>query len=305
MNNIRALRTKKGIKSQQEFAQQIGVTQPTVSDWESGKKTPIGINLRKLADFFEVDEKVIEGKVPIDNSSIISKQSTFANAKTFVDIYSADYERAAIKAAETIIKHHITAASIDPLQILKSTQNVIVVSFTEMADGSGFDRDSLVTLFGAENQDAITFAKDVEGIRYYIVAYNQSMPFYITQRALARELGHIVLGHNETHPDDICTAEALYFSRYLLCPRPMIKAIQETGMQLTVKVFGNITGCYGRFLAGVRKTPGAHVPAELNNIIKLQFAQYVTNLYNIKSLITSDDDSTLADFGTYMDNYEE
>ena len=61
MNIVKELRKKAGIQ-QKELAIEIGVTQPTVSDWESQKKDPSGERLRKLAEYFNVDELVILGK---------------------------------------------------------------------------------------------------------------------------------------------------------------------------------------------------------------------------------------------------
>ena len=61
MNIVRELRKKKGIQ-QKELAIEIGVSIPTVSDWETGKKDPTGERLRKLAKYFDVDELVILGK---------------------------------------------------------------------------------------------------------------------------------------------------------------------------------------------------------------------------------------------------
>ena len=61
MNIVKELRKKKGIQ-QKELAIEIGVTQPTVSDWESGKKDPSGERLKKLALYFDVDELMILGK---------------------------------------------------------------------------------------------------------------------------------------------------------------------------------------------------------------------------------------------------
>lgn len=49
MNNIRRAREAKGL-SQKEIAISLGVSNPTVSDWERGVKTPAGKNLKKLAD---------------------------------------------------------------------------------------------------------------------------------------------------------------------------------------------------------------------------------------------------------------
>jgi len=60
MNNVRELRKKKGIQ-QKELAIEIGVSNATVSDWEHGRKNPSGERLRKLAEFFDVDESVILG----------------------------------------------------------------------------------------------------------------------------------------------------------------------------------------------------------------------------------------------------
>ena len=61
MNIVRELRKRKGIQ-QKELAIEIGVSNPTVSDWETGKKDPSGDRLRKLANYFGVDELVILGK---------------------------------------------------------------------------------------------------------------------------------------------------------------------------------------------------------------------------------------------------
>ena len=65
MNIVKELRKKKGIQ-QKELALTIGVSQPTVSEWESNKKDPSGERLKKLADYFGVDELMILGKGIID-----------------------------------------------------------------------------------------------------------------------------------------------------------------------------------------------------------------------------------------------
>ena len=69
MNIVKELRKKAGIQ-QKELAISIGVSRPTVSDWESNKKDPSGERLRKLADFFHVDELMILGKGVIDYSTV-------------------------------------------------------------------------------------------------------------------------------------------------------------------------------------------------------------------------------------------
>jgi Zn-dependent peptidase ImmA (M78 family) len=42
------------------------------------------------------------------------------------------------------------------------------------------------------------------------------MPFDIVRKALARELGHIVLGHDGTRPEDVRNQEAECFAKVLL-----------------------------------------------------------------------------------------
>lgn len=65
MNIVRELRRKAGIQ-QKTLAIEIGVSCPTVSDWETNKKDPSGERLKKLAEFFGVDELVILGKGVVD-----------------------------------------------------------------------------------------------------------------------------------------------------------------------------------------------------------------------------------------------
>lgn len=60
MNIVKELRRKKGVQ-QKELAIEIGVSQPTVSDWEANKKDPSGERLKRLAEYFGVDELVILG----------------------------------------------------------------------------------------------------------------------------------------------------------------------------------------------------------------------------------------------------
>ena len=64
MTIIEELMMRKGIQ-QKELSMEIQVSQPTVSDWINGKKKPKGINVTKLAHYFEVSENVIRGLDPI------------------------------------------------------------------------------------------------------------------------------------------------------------------------------------------------------------------------------------------------
>lgn len=53
MIRIRELREAKGIQ-QKELAIDLCVSQPTISDWESGRKVPSAKNTLRLADYFGV-----------------------------------------------------------------------------------------------------------------------------------------------------------------------------------------------------------------------------------------------------------
>ena len=215
-----------------------------------------------------------------------------------------DYEKAAVKAAETLIKYGIGSAPVLPLPMLKRMPGVLVVSFTEMSQFSGIDRKNIVTMFGDENQDAITSVYNKGGKLVYLVAYNQRLPIYMIQRSLAREMGHIVLGHDGSLPDDVRLAEAQTFAYHLICPRALVHAVQQSGIRFSVEVLGNMTGCYERCLQGMRHTPGVNVPADLNRQVRDQFSEYINNYLDYQTFVR-EDESVTADFGSFMDGYKE
>lgn len=216
-----------------------------------------------------------------------------------------DYERAAVAAAEMLIRHNISTAPVLPLPVFKRTPGVLALSFTEMSARLGIDRDNILTAFETESHDAVTSTHFNDGKLRYLVTYNQRLPLYLLQRALARELGHIVLGHDGSRPEDVRMAEAYCFAHHFLCPRPLIRAVQDSGIPFTVEVLGAMTGCYERCLQGMRKTPAVHVPADLNRQVKDQFADYISNFLDYESYLSKSDESMLVNLGTYMDGYEE
>lgn len=216
-----------------------------------------------------------------------------------------DLERAATAAAETLIQHNVTSAPVAPLRILKAIPGVMVLSFSEMASGIGIERRELMEKYGAMNRDAYTLVREVGGKLRYFVGYNMLLPEYMLQRAIARELGHIVLGHDGSRPEDVRMTEAMFFARHLLCPRPLVKAIQDTGIPITVETLGLITGCYERCLVGMQRSHGVHVAPELNRQVRKQFTPYIENFIACQAILTNDDDSPLVNFGSFMDNYEE
>ena len=216
-----------------------------------------------------------------------------------------DFDRAATAAAKILIKYGISTAPVDPIPIFKKADGFNVVTFTEMSHMVGVDRQDLISSFDASNHDAVSSVYLKNGKKHYLVAYNMRLPQYLVQRALAREMGHIVLGHDGTRPQDVRNAEALCFAHHLICPRALIHAIQESGAKITTEVLGNTTGCYERCLIGMRREPATHVPAELNRKIREQFADYLADFLDFQTFLSQEDDSMIANFGTFMDGYKE
>ena len=311
MNIVKELRKKADIQ-QKELALAIGVAQPTISEWERGKKDPSGKNLKKLSVYFNVDELMILGRGMSELPGSQDHEKRFITGTYPIsdlpgipkDRAEPDFNHAATRAVEMLIKYRVSAVPVSPINLLQS-MGVFVATFTEMVDRSGLDRKNQAIYFGAESQDAVSFAIDSEGPDAYMVAYNQNLPADIVHRALCREIGRIVLHHDPALPSDVRTEEILCFARHLLCPRPLIRALQVAGIRATVKMIGNITGCYGRCIASMRKTPCASVPPELNRLCRAQFSEYVTRLVSRQAIMANEDDSDVADFGSYMDGYEE
>jgi hypothetical protein len=216
-----------------------------------------------------------------------------------------DYLLAATKATETLIKFGVSSAPVDPLPILKNTPGVLVVSYQSLSDELDQDRQCVIDTFGEKNQDAFTSLNLKDGKKLYIVTYNQMLSQALVQRALARELGHILLGHDGTRPETVRNEEARCFAHHLLVPRALIHMIQASNIRLTEEVLGNLTGCYHYCLSCMRKTPPVSVPRDLNVKVRDQFIPYFKNFFDFQRYAAHKDGSALADLGTYMDGYEE
>lgn len=118
-----------------------------------------------------------------------------------------DYQKAAQKAKE--LK---TAGADCPLQILKTLKHVGAASFADASARYGINRESLLAMFDDGNQDAITMYRNGS----YLVIYNQELPCRMIRHAVARELGHIVMEHDGSRPEDVRMAEAEYFAEQFL-----------------------------------------------------------------------------------------
>lgn len=216
-----------------------------------------------------------------------------------------DYQKAAIKATETLIKYGVSTAPVDPLPILKKIPGVLVMTFEEMSNKTNVGREELLNMFGCENQDAVTTVYVNRDELRYVVTYNKLLASRIIDRALARELGHIILGHDGTKQEDIRNEEAKCFAHHLLCPRALVHSLVENGIKLTVETVGNITGFYDHCLSCIRQQPSVIVPSELNRLVHDQFTPYVNNLLEFQKYAQLKDQSALADFGSFMEGYAE
>ena len=216
-----------------------------------------------------------------------------------------DYQKAAIKATETLINFGINSAPVSALPILKNTPGVLVFSYQSISNHIDQDRRCVISMFGNGNQDAFTTVNMKDGKPQYIVTYNQQLSTVFVQRSLARELGHIILGHDGSLPEDVRNEEAKAFANHLLCPRPMIHAFQAAGLRITTEMLGNLTGCFDYCLSCMRRIPAVSVPAEMNRVVRDQFMDYIVNFIEYYRNATLTDGSALADFGSYMDGYEE
>ena len=217
-----------------------------------------------------------------------------------------DFDRAAITAMQVLIDRGITETPIDPLPILKNWQGVRVMSFARFANEADADREALIPVF-AMNQDAATFKLNTDiGDVEYVVVYNARLPFEIVCRGIARELGHIALGHDgKSRPSQTRRAEALCFAHHLLSPRPILHMIQQSEIPLTMNVLSDTVGCIDECVFDMQEIPGVHVPAKMNRQVKAQFERGVNEYLRFRKTTIYRDKSPLVDLGSYMDYYEE
>lgn len=99
-----------------------------------------------------------------------------------------------------------------PLAVLRCLNNVTSASFADASARYGVDREKLISMFDSGNQDAITMFRNGS----YLVIYNQELPCKVIRHAVARELGHIVMEHDGSRPEEVRMEEAEYFAERFL-----------------------------------------------------------------------------------------
>ena len=97
MNRIKELREIMGLP-QKALAAELGISQPTISDWESGRKVPSAKSTSKLADFFKVSTDYLLGR---DDNNIVPVP--FDRAVIEVNIYGSIPAGVPVEAIEEII----------------------------------------------------------------------------------------------------------------------------------------------------------------------------------------------------------
>ena len=219
-------------------------------------------------------------------------------------ITKPDLDRAATAAMQILIDNHITETPINPMPILLSLPHVRVMPYTKMADEAGIERHNLIPSFG--NQDAATFRLNMPSLDNvsYIVVYNMRLPFEIIWRGIARELGHIVLGHDgTTRSSSARMAEAVCFAHHLISPRPILHMLQS--VPLTMNILAATTGCSDECVDEMQMIPGARVPKELNIRVRDQFSPHLKEYIDFYRSSPKIDRSAVVDLGSFMDGYEE
>ena len=302
--------------TQEEFAELLGTKKQNISRYESGAVSPKISTAQAIADKLGISLSELSGEETDDSfaneapMSILTSEGWIRLSDAYRRLppekqHLPDYDTAASAATEALIRCQIAAAPVSPLPILKAQPGVLVVTFMELAEMKGLDRENAISMIGAGKQDAATIVRDIGGRRRYLVAYNARAPMFVLQQALARELGHILIGHDGTRDAAVRAAEAECFANYLLFPRPLIRAVRDAGMTMTARAFSRATGCYAECMASLAETPGIPIPKQLNRILRGRFAPYVDNCLEFQALFATTDNTPPADLGTYMDNYEE
>ena len=89
MNRFKEARKNKGL-GQKEVAIQLGVAQPTVSDWENGHKTPTLDNIKALSKLYEVSLDYLVGETEqVAESDLCNPKSPGKEPE--LDINSIEY----------------------------------------------------------------------------------------------------------------------------------------------------------------------------------------------------------------------
>lgn len=122
MNRIKELRERRGIQ-QKELAIDLGVTQPTISNWELGIKVPSARSTQKLAEYFGVSMDYVTGREEQDNQRQTSDPKNEKSALKDKDGFESRAIRL-IRAASRLPKEHQTLLLVTLEAAVRAFQNL-------------------------------------------------------------------------------------------------------------------------------------------------------------------------------------
>ena len=109
MSNINELIKQSGLQ-RKEIAAKLNVSQATISDWSTGKKTPRGNNLQNLSILFDVPYSVILGYDPLPDGTQERTSPINLNLNDLEDQQLLDAYHELTKAGKEYIKQQFVIA---------------------------------------------------------------------------------------------------------------------------------------------------------------------------------------------------
>lgn len=138
----------------------------------------------------------------------------------------ADLSRAAMMAYRVLLARQVHAVPVDPLPMLRACRRLSVMSYDEAAELLDLPSDA----FARRCSEAEAFVLRDDRGRSVLVYRQDGNPARL-RFTLAHELGHIVLGHQDSAPAR--EREADCFASHLLCPRPVLYAARRSDPAFT------------------------------------------------------------------------
>jgi Zn-dependent peptidase ImmA (M78 family)/rRNA maturation endonuclease Nob1 len=159
-----------------------------------------------------------------------------------------NYDKAKIFAYKSLEHHKIYNFPIDILAILRSYDDIKIITYSEMAIKRNCSIEEIIEVNSSED-GVIHYSADRDR---YLIAYNDSI--HLKERVywtLAHEFGHYILGHhkeseksnlarNEMSDKDynIHEVEANFFTRFFLSPPPIIVEAKMNDYHKVMDFFG-------------------------------------------------------------------
>ncbi len=103
MNRIKELREAKNLQ-QKDLAIDLGFSQPTISDWESGRKTPSTKSAGKIADYFSVTIDYLLGRDEQKEKPAIDTDDGLSDMDKFLFKWLKSLTPEEIEAAQAYIQ---------------------------------------------------------------------------------------------------------------------------------------------------------------------------------------------------------